>query len=111
MERARPTGIGFEAANPRHDHEWELFRELPLPDDKVLVPGVIDTTTNFVEHPRLVAQRIRRYADLVSRERVVAGTDCGFGTFAGVGGVFPDVAWMKLQSLTEGARLASEQLF
>jgi 5-methyltetrahydropteroyltriglutamate--homocysteine methyltransferase len=111
LSRARPTGIGFEAANPRHEHEWEVFRDVRVPDDKVLVPGVIDTTTNFVEHPRLVAQRIGRFADLVGRERVVAGTDCGFGTFAGIGSVFADVAWMKLESLVQGAQLASERLW
>jgi len=95
LSRARPTGVGFESAKPRHEHEWEVFRDVEVPEDKVLVPGVIDTTTNFVEHPRLVAQRIERFAGLVGKERVVAGTDCGFGTFAGVGSVFADVAWLK----------------
>ena len=88
LSRARPVGISFEAANPRHEHEWEIFRELKVPENKVLIPGVIDTTTNFVEHPRLVAQRIERFANLVGRDQVVAGTDCGFATFAGVSSVF-----------------------
>ena len=111
LSRARPSGVGFEAANPRHEHEWEIFRDVTVPEDKVLVPGVIDTTTNFVEHPRLVAQRIERFAALVGKQRVLAGTDCGFGTFAGVGSVFADVAWLKLGSLVEGARIASDHLW
>jgi 5-methyltetrahydropteroyltriglutamate--homocysteine methyltransferase len=111
LSNARPAAVGFEAANPRHEHEWEIFRDVAIPDDKVLIPGVIDTTTNFVEHPRLVAQRIGRFADLVGRERVVAGTDCGFGTFAGVGSVFSDVVWLKLESLVEGARLATDRFW
>ena len=111
LAAARPAGIGFEAANPRHEHEWEVFRDLAVPADKVIVPGVIDTTTNFVEHPRLVAQRIGRFAELVGCERVVAGADCGFGTFAGVGSVFADVVWMKLESLVAGAELASRELW
>ena len=102
----------FETSNPRHAHEWEVFeaRKSEIPDDKVLVPGVIDSTTNFVEHPRLVAQRIRRFAGIVGSERVVAGSDCGFGTFAGFGAVDPDIAYAKLGSLAEGARIARDSL-
>jgi 5-methyltetrahydropteroyltriglutamate--homocysteine methyltransferase len=109
--RARPAGLLIEGANPRHEHEWEIWRTHTLPDDKVLVPGVIDTSTNFVEHPELVAQRIVRYADLVGRERVIAGTDCGLGTFAGFGPVDPAIAWEKLRSLTRGAEIASQRLW
>jgi 5-methyltetrahydropteroyltriglutamate--homocysteine methyltransferase len=109
--RARVGAIYVEAANPRHGHEWEVFEEVELPDDKVLIPGVIDVTTNRIEHPRLVAQRLVRYAKLVGRERVIAGTDCGFGTFVGYDIVDPAVAWAKLETLVEGARLASEQLW
>ena len=101
----------FETSNPRHAHEWEVFQERKseIPDDKVLVPGVVDTTTNFVEHPRLVAQRIERFVDIVGADRVIAGSDCGFGTFAGFGSVDPDIAYAKLSSLAEGAALASAQ--
>lgn len=97
----------FETSNPRHAHEWTTFRDrkADIPDNKVLVPGVLDTTTNFVEHPELVAERIRRFVDIVGRERVIAGTDCGFGTFAGFGAVDPSIAYAKLASLTEGAAL------
>jgi 5-methyltetrahydropteroyltriglutamate--homocysteine methyltransferase len=110
--RARPQGLLFEAANPRHAHEWEDLRDQKIPDDKVLMPGVIDSTTNFVEHPRLVAQRIRNYANLVGRERVIAGTDCGFATFAFVDNpVAPSVVWAKLAALAEGARIASDRLW
>jgi 5-methyltetrahydropteroyltriglutamate--homocysteine methyltransferase len=104
---ARPRAVLLEAANPRHEHEWEVFAEHPLPDDKILVPGVIDTCTNYVEHPRLVAQRLRRYVDVVGVERVIAGTDCGFATFASFTPVHPRIAWAKLESLVEGARLAT----
>ncbi len=99
----------FETSNPRHAHEWTVFRDRKdqIPDDKVLVPGVIDTTTNFVEHPELVAQRIERFANIVGRERVMAGTDCGFGTFAGFGAVDPDIAFAKLASLVQGAERVS----
>ena len=103
----RPAMISFEAANPRHEHEWEEFETLTLPEDKVILPGVIDTLTNFVEHPRLVAQRIERYARLVGPERVIASADCGFGTFVGFGQVGARVAEMKLQALAEGARLVA----
>ena len=99
----------FETSNPRHAHEWTVFRDRKseIPDNKVLVPGVLDTTTNFVEHPELVAERIRRFTGIVGADRVIAGTDCGFGTFAGFGAVDPDIAYAKLASLSEGAELAS----
>ena len=109
--RAKPAAILIEGANPRHEHEWDVWVTHPLPDDKVLVPGVIDTSTNYVEHPELVAQRITRYANIVGRERVMAGTDCGMGTFAGFGPVHPEIAWAKLRSLTVGAELASSRLW
>jgi 5-methyltetrahydropteroyltriglutamate--homocysteine methyltransferase len=109
--RARPSGLLFEGANPRHEHEWAVWRTCALPDDKVLIPGVIDTSTNYVEHPELVAQRVTRYADIVGRERVIAGTDCGLGTFAGYGPVEPAIAWEKMRSLTRGAELASHHLW
>jgi 5-methyltetrahydropteroyltriglutamate--homocysteine methyltransferase len=109
--KARAQGLLIEAANPRHAHEWAVFAEQTLPDDKILIPGVVGTTTNYVEHPLLVAERVCRFANLVGRERVIAGTDCGFGTFAGFGPVDPDVAYLKLQSLAEGARIATERLW
>ena len=109
--RGRPQAVVFESANPRHDHEWEDWRAAAIPDDKVLIPGVIDSTTNFVEHPRLIAQRLCRYADIVGRERVIAGVDCGFSTVAGMPRVFPSIVWSKLETLAEGARLASERLW
>jgi 5-methyltetrahydropteroyltriglutamate--homocysteine methyltransferase len=111
--KARPQAILFEGANPRHAHEWQVFRDMAalVPDDKILVPGVLSTTTNYVEHPRLVAERLEHYADVVGRERVLAGTDCGFGTFAGFGPVDPDIVWMKLRSLVEGAEIASKKLW
>jgi len=109
--QTRPAAISFEAANPQHEHEWETLSELSIPDDKVLIPGVIDTKTNVVEHPRLVAQRIERFARAVGRERVIPGTDCGFATFVGFGLVEPDVAWMKLEALVEGAALATNRLW
>jgi len=108
--KARPSMLLIEGANPRHEHEWETWTTCALPDDKVLVPGVIDTSTNYVEHPALVAQRIARYANIVGQERVMAGTDCGMGTFAGFGPVHPEIAWAKLRSLTRGAELASLRL-
>jgi 5-methyltetrahydropteroyltriglutamate--homocysteine methyltransferase len=108
---ARPSGISFEAANPRHAHEWRLFERVKLPPGKVLIPGVIDSTTNFIEHPELVAERIGRYATLVGRESVIAGTDCGFGTWVGQSAVDPDIVWAKLGALAEGARLASREFF
>src|SRR5688572_16704900 len=109
--RVKALALLIEGANPRHEHEWEAWTSHRLPDDKVLVPGVIDTTTNFVEHPELVAQRIERYARVVGRDRVVAGTDCGMGTFAGFGPVHAEIAWAKLQSLATGASLASRHLW
>lgn len=109
--RARPAGLSFEATNPRHEHEWTVFAEVKLPEEKVLIPGILDSTTNFIEHPELVAQRIARFASLVGRERVIAGTDCGFATFAGSSTVDPAIAWSKLHALAEGARLASLQLW
>jgi 5-methyltetrahydropteroyltriglutamate--homocysteine methyltransferase len=111
LRRSRAGAILFEAANPRHEHEWEAFEELKVPDDKILVPGVIDTLTNFVEHPRAVSQRIQRWAGVIDKEQLMVGTDCGFGTFVGFGEVHPDVAWEKLASLSEGAALASEVLW
>ena len=109
--RARPAAIVFEAANPRHRHEWTVWRDAKIPDDKVLVPGCIDSTYNYVEHPELVAQQICQFADIVGRERVIAGTDCGFGTFVGTGRVVPDIAYKKLASLVEGAAIASQRLW
>jgi 5-methyltetrahydropteroyltriglutamate--homocysteine methyltransferase len=111
VTRARVGALLFEAANPRHAHEWRVFRKATLPDGLLLVPGVIDSTTNFIEHPQLVADRICRFADLVGRERVIAGTDCGFSTFAGFGAVDPDIVYAKLRSLAEGAEIASRQLW
>ncbi len=109
--QARPVGISFEAANPRHGHEWRVFERLKLPAGKVIIPGVIDSTTNFIEHPELVAERISRYAKLVGREHVIAGTDCGFGTWVGQAAVDPDIVWAKLASLASGARLASREFW
>jgi 5-methyltetrahydropteroyltriglutamate--homocysteine methyltransferase len=108
---AKPSAVSFEGANPRHEHEWETLAGLNIPEDKILMPGVIDTKTNVVEHPRLIAQRIGRYAEIVGRERVIPGTDCGFATFAGFGIVDPQVAWMKLAALGDGAALASGRLW
>jgi 5-methyltetrahydropteroyltriglutamate--homocysteine methyltransferase len=104
--------ILFETSNPRHAHEWTVFkdRKSEIPNDKILVPGVLDTTTNFVEHPELVAQRLERFVEIVGMERVVAGTDCGFGTFAGFGSVDPEIAYAKLQALSDGAEIASKRL-
>jgi 5-methyltetrahydropteroyltriglutamate--homocysteine methyltransferase len=108
--KAKPQGLLFEAANPRHAHEWVVFKEARIPDDKILIPGVLSTTTNYVEHPLLVAERIERFVQIVGRDRVIAGTDCGFGTFAGFGPVEPNIAYMKLQSLVEGAQIASRRV-
>jgi 5-methyltetrahydropteroyltriglutamate--homocysteine methyltransferase len=108
---ARPDGVSFEGANPRHEHEWAIFEGRRLPDATVLIPGVVDSTTNFIEHPELIAQRIGRYAGAVGRERVLAGTDCGFATAADIKMVDPGIAWAKLAALSEGARLASERLW
>jgi 5-methyltetrahydropteroyltriglutamate--homocysteine methyltransferase len=109
--KAKPMAYLIEGANPCHEHEWELWKTTKLPEGKVLIPGVLDTSCNFVEHPQLVAQRILRYAEALGRDRVIAGTDCGFGTFAGFGPVHPSICWMKLKSLAEGARIASEKLW
>jgi 5-methyltetrahydropteroyltriglutamate--homocysteine methyltransferase len=109
--QVKASGLSIEGANPCHEHEWAVFAQSPLPADKVLIPGVIDTCTNYIEHPETVAQRIGRYAGVVGRERVIAGTDCGFATMAGRSAVAPDVAYAKLTSLAEGARLASARLW
>ena len=109
--KAKPQGLLFEAANPRHAHEWAVFKSVDIPEDKVLIPGMLTTTTNYIEHPELVAERLERFAHIVGRERVMAGTDCGFGTFAGFGPVEPDIAYLKLNSLVEGARIASRRLW
>ena len=107
----KAKALSLEAANPRHEHEWAVWQEVKLPDDKVLLPGVIDTSTNYVEHPELVAQRIERFARIVGRERVIASTDCGFGTSAGYGKIDPEIAYLKLGALVEGARQASALLW
>jgi 5-methyltetrahydropteroyltriglutamate--homocysteine methyltransferase len=110
--RGRPQALSFEGANPRHEHEWIVFKQVKLPDDRLIIPGVVDTTTNFIEHPELVAQRIARYAEIVGRDRVIAGSDCGFATFARSAPVIePEIAWAKVQSMAEGARLASARLW
>ena len=108
---ARPQALVFESANPRHEHEWRVFERVTIPEGKVLIPGVIDSVSNYVEHPQLIADRIVRFAEAVGPENVLAGSDCGFGTFVGVNFVDPDVAWAKLASLVEGAALASTRLF
>jgi 5-methyltetrahydropteroyltriglutamate--homocysteine methyltransferase len=107
----RPAGLSFPGANPRHAHEWKIWKEVTLPQGKVLIPGVIDSTSNFVEHPELVAERLVRYASVVGRENIIAGVDCGFGTFAGRVQVDSNIVWLKLQALAEGARLASQELW
>jgi 5-methyltetrahydropteroyltriglutamate--homocysteine methyltransferase len=109
--KANVGALLFESSNPRHAHEWETFANAKLPDDLILVPGVIDSTTNFVEHPKLVAERICRFADIVGRERVIAGSDCGFSTFAGFGAVDEDIVYAKLKSMADGAAIASERLW
>ena len=111
LVKAKPMALVVEAANPRHAHEWSVWQETKLPDDKILIPGVLDTSTNYVEHPELVAQRICQFADIVGRERVIAGTDCGFGTFAGYGKIDPDIAFKKLDAMVEGAAIASKRLW
>jgi 5-methyltetrahydropteroyltriglutamate--homocysteine methyltransferase len=108
--RAKPATILFEASNPRHAHEWKVWRDVEIPADKVLAPGVLDTTTNYIEHPELVAERISRFVEIVGPDRVLAGTDCGFGTWAGLAIVDPTICWAKLRSLSEGAALASAGL-
>ncbi len=109
--QARPAALSFEAANPRHEHEWKVFEEVKLPEGKILIPGVLDSTTNFIEHPELVAQRITHFTSLVGRENVIAGTDCGFATFAGFHAVDPQIAWAKLRAMVEGAQIASQELW
>ncbi len=109
--RARPQALLFESANPRHAHEWSVIRDQGVPEDKLLIPGVLSSTTNYVEHPELVAERILRFADIVGRERVLAGSDCGFSTFAGFGPIDPDIVYLKLAALAEGARIASKKLW
>jgi len=109
--QARPAGLSFVAANPRHEHEWKVWRDVRLPEGKVLIPGVVDSTTNFIEHPELVAERIERFADIVGPESVIAGTDCGFATFAALTTVDPAIAWAKLEAMAEGALIASSRLF
>jgi 5-methyltetrahydropteroyltriglutamate--homocysteine methyltransferase len=110
MLKVRAGAYSVEASNPRHAHEWQVWEEVRLPAGKILIPGVIDSTTNFVEHPEVVAQRIVQYAGLVGRDNVIAGTDCGFGTSAGIPKVHPTVMWAKFRALAEGARLASQRL-
>jgi len=109
--RARPSAIAIEASNPRHAHEWALFEKVKLPEGKMLIPGVIESKSNFIEHPDLVAQRIGRYAKLVGRENVMAGSDCGFGTWVGQAAVDPDVVWAKMAAMAEGARIASREFW
>ena len=109
--KASPLGLSFEGANPRHAHEWRVWEDVDLPDGKLLIPGVLDTTTNFIEHPELIAQRISNYANIVGRENVMASSDCGFGTSAWGRKVEANIAWAKLASMVEGARLASQELW
>ena len=111
--RARPQALLFEAANPLHAHEWAVFEELKalIPDDKILVPGVVQSSSNYIEHPELVAQRLERFAQIVGRERVMAGSDCGFSTFAGDGLVEPQIVYAKLRAMAEGAARASRRLW
>ncbi|GAA3760433.1 cobalamin-independent methionine synthase II family protein [Terriglobus aquaticus] len=113
LMKAKPQGLLFETANPRHQHDWTYFRDMlsVVPEDRVLIPGVIDSTTNFIEHPQVVALRIQQFADIVGRERVQAGTDCGFSTFAGYGAVDPEIVYAKLATLAEGAAIASERMW
>ena len=113
LMKAKPQGLLFETANPRHQHDWQAFRQQAklVPEDRILIPGVIDTTTNFIEHPQVVAQRIEQFTNLVGRDRVIAGTDCGFATFAGYGDVDEDIVYAKLASMAEGAAIASKRLW
>ncbi len=112
LMKAKPQGLLFETSNPRHQHDWEAFAEQSagIPGDKVLIPGVVDSTTNFIEHPRVVANRIRQFTAIVGADRVIAGTDCGFSTFAGFGAVDPEIVYAKLATLAEGAAIASQRL-
>ena len=109
--KAKPAGISFEASNPRHEHEWKIWKDIKLPEGKVLIPGVLDSSTNFIEHPELVAERIVRFANVVGRENVIAGTDCGFATFAGMAVVDPKITWAKFKAMAEGARIATRELW
>jgi 5-methyltetrahydropteroyltriglutamate--homocysteine methyltransferase len=111
LVKAKPQALVIEAANPRHAHEWAVWQATKLPDDKILIPGVLDTSTNYVEHPELVAERICRFAGIVGRERVIAGSDCGFGTFAGYGKLDPDISFKKLRAMADGAKIASRRLW
>ena len=113
LMKAKPVGLLFETSNPRHQHDWNYFVEMVdiIPDEKILIPGVIDSTTNFIEHPRVVAERIEKFAGIIGRERVIGGTDCGFSTFAGFGVVDPEIVYAKLKTLAEGAAIASERLW
>jgi 5-methyltetrahydropteroyltriglutamate--homocysteine methyltransferase len=113
LMKAKPAGLLFETSNPRHQHDWNYFSEFRahIPEDKILIPGVIDSTTNFIEHPQVVAERIERFANIIGRDRVIAGTDCGFSTFAGFGVVDPNIVWAKLKALSDGAAIASERLW
>src|ERR1700729_559159 len=107
--RAKPSTILFEAANPRHEHEWAVWRDAAIPEDKTLAPGVLDSTCNYIEHPELVAQRLLKFAEIVGADRVMGGSDCGFGTWSGFGAIDPDICWAKLGSLAEGARRAGDR--
>ena len=109
--KAKPVGIQFEASNPRHAHEWIVWKNAHIPDDKILIPGLLTSTSNYVEHPELVAQRTCQFAEFVGRERIIAGTDCGFGTFAGIGKMDAEISFKKLKALVEGADLASKRLW
>jgi len=109
--KAKPQALLFESSNPRHAHEWKTFRDADIPDNKILIPGVLDSTTNLIEHPELVAQRIETFANIVGKERVIAGTDCGFSTFAGFGSVDEDIVYAKLASMAEGAEIATKRLW
>jgi 5-methyltetrahydropteroyltriglutamate--homocysteine methyltransferase len=109
--KAKPAGVLFEAANARHEHEWTVWRSAKIPEDKILIPGVLDSCSNYVEHPELVAQRLERFAAIVGRQRVIAGTDCGFGTFAGYGKMDPEICYKKLRAMMEGAEIASGRLW
>ena len=109
--KAKPAGILFEAANARHEHEWTIWPDAQIPEDKILIPGTLDSCSNYVEHPELVAQRIERFAGIVGKERVIAGTDCGFGTFAGYGKMDPEISYKKLRAMVEGAEIASQSLW
>jgi 5-methyltetrahydropteroyltriglutamate--homocysteine methyltransferase len=111
VAKVKAQGILFEAANARHAHEWAMFKTMNVPEDKILIPGVISSTSNYVEHPLLVAERLCRFADIVGRERIMAGSDCGFSTFAGFGPIDPDIVYMKLAAMAEGARIASDRLW